>query len=140
MADGEASQVPSLLLSHISGEKDGQKRQRSYLFVGGIAVAAGVFLALALGLGLGLGLKKHSATATGQSQGSAGNASSPTPPNSYASQDLTYLRLDTREYSLDMTDWNISAPPTTRTYNFTFSEVDAAPDGKMALIWRLNLC
>lgn len=132
MANRKASQAPSPPSSDVSGEKDGQKRRRSYLFVGGITVVAVVVLALALGLGLGLGLKKHSAKATGQPQGSGGNASSPTPPNSYASPDLTYLRLDTKEYNLDMTDWDISAPPTTRTYNFTLSEVDAAPDGR----WR----
>jgi hypothetical protein len=130
MVNRKTSQATSPPSDDVSGEKDGQKRQRSYLFVGGIAVVAAVVLALALGLGLGLGLKKHSAKATGQPQGSGGNASSPTPPNSYASQDLTYLRLDTKEYNLDMTDWDISAPPTTRTYNFTLSEVDAAPDGR----------
>ena len=130
MEDRKASPAPSPPLSDVSGEKTGQKRRPSWHLIGGIIIVAVIVLALALGLGLGLGLKKHSNKATARPQGTAGNASSPAPPNSYASQDLTPLRLDTKDYDLDMTEWDIAAPPTTRTYNFTLSEVEAAPDGR----------
>lgn len=33
------------------------------------------------------------------------------------------------DYSLDM-NWDLNAPPTTRVYNLTVSEIQAAPDGK----------
>src|SRR4051812_35569774 len=131
MADREASLPPSPPRSDVSGEKAGQKRQRSWYLVGSVIFVTVVVLVLVLGLGLGLGLKKHADKAPAQSQGTGGNASSPSTPNSYASQDLTPLRLDTKDYSLDMTDWDIAAPPTTRTYNFTLSEIEAAPDGSV---------
>jgi hypothetical protein len=115
--------------SDVSGEKDG-KRRRPYLLVGTVIVVVGLVLGLALGLGLGLGLK-HSHKPSTQRQGVSANSSSPSPPNSYASLNLTSLRLDTKDYNLDMTDWDIAAPPTTRTYNFALSEIDAAPDGEI---------
>ena len=112
MADRTTSRAPSPLLSYGKGEKIGQKRQRSSLLTGGIIIVAVVVLALALGLGLGLGLGlKHSGKATTPSEGTTGNTSSPHPPNSYASQDLTSLRLDTKDYDLDVTEWDIAAPP-----------------------------
>jgi hypothetical protein len=131
MAERKASPAPSPPPSEVRGEKDGWKRNRSISLFGSVAVVVIIVLGLALGLGLGLGLKKHSDKPPTQPQGVAANSSTPNPPNSYASQYLTSLRLDTRDYNLDMTDWDIAAPPTTRTYNFTLSEFDAAPDGRM---------
>src|SRR5437763_5147008 len=96
--------------------KNARKRQLPCLLINGIAVA--VLLGLALGLGLGLGLK-HSSKTSAPPPSVVANSSSATPPNSYASPNLTSLRLATRDYSLDMADWDIAAPPTTRVYNFT---------------------
>lgn len=117
-------------MSDLGSEKNGKEGRRPGLLIGSIAVVVAVALGLALGLGLGLGLK-HSKTPKTQPQGVAANSSSPNSPSSYASLNLTSLRLATRDYNLDMTDWDIAASPTTRIYNFTLSEIDAAPDGKM---------
>ena len=114
-------------LASSSLPKNARKRQLPCLLIGGIVVA--VLLGLALGLGLGLGLK-HSSKTSAPPPSVVANSSSATPPNSYASPNLTSLRLATRDYSLDMADWDIAAPPTTRVYNFTLGEIDAAPDGQ----------
>lgn len=37
------------------------------------------------------------------------------------------------DYNLDM-NWNLNAPPTTRTYNLVVSEIQAAPDGRPLFI------
>ena len=88
-----------------------------------VAIAIVVILALALGLGLGLGLKKHKKSSSQDSSGSSSE-------NSHASLDVPSWRRSTEDYALDMTKWDINAPPTVRTYNFTVSEITIAPDGK----------
>ena len=95
------------------------------LFLGGAVVL--LVVALALGLGLGLGLKndhKGSPAATH----SASPMPSSAPTNSTASEILQSWRRDTAEYNLSM-DWDINAAPTTRIFNLTVSEIEAAPDG-----------
>jgi hypothetical protein len=42
---------------------------------------------------------------------------------------LPSWRRDPQEYILDM-NWDINAAPTTRVFNLTVSEIEAAPDGK----------
>lgn len=83
-------------------------------------------VALGLGLGLGLGLKRN------------GSKLSPTKPSATPTSSPNLLnfglgneswRLNTSEYLLDMTTWDINASPTTRIYNFTISEIEAFPDG-----------
>jgi hypothetical protein len=130
MADQKASPTPSPPLSGVSDEKGIGKRTRPWFLVGSITVAAVIVLGLALGLGLGLGLKKHSNKASTQSPGVVANSSSPNAPYSYASSNISSLRSETQNYNLGMTDWDIAAPPATRTYNLTLSEIDAAPDGR----------
>jgi hypothetical protein len=39
-------------------------------------------------------------------------------------------RLNASDYLLDMTAWDLNAPPQDRIYNFTISEIEAFPDGK----------
>lgn len=90
------------------------------------AIAVLVILALALGLGLGIGLKKHKNATSNSSAGSSGS--------SYASLDVPSWRRSTEEYALDMTTWDINAPPTVRSYNFTVSEITIAPDGMLLLL------
>jgi hypothetical protein len=135
MADQKASLTHSPPLSGVSGEKDVRRRTRSWPLVGSIIVVVVIVLGLALGLGLGLGLKKHSNKAATQPSGVAANSSSPNAPDSYASQYISPLRSETKNYNLSMTDWDIAAPPAIRTYNLTLSEIDAAPDGR-----RLREC
>ena len=93
-----------------------------------------VVLALSLGLGLGLGLKHHgSGNAVGASSTSSTSSASPsaTPTNipNAVSLALPSWRRDPQEYVLDM-NWDINAAPTTRVFNLTVSEIEAAPDGK----------
>lgn len=106
------------------------------LLVGGIVVFVVVALALGLGLGLGLGLKHHShAAATPTSS----NLSPPTPSGgpTVASENVESWRRATLDYSLDMT-WDINAAPTTRVFNFTISEIQAAPDGVIRPLLVIN--
>jgi hypothetical protein len=97
--------------------------------VGCVALFIVVVLALGLGLGLGLGLKRHSDKSTGAN---TNNSSTPTPPlttNNPALGNESW-RLPASEYVLDIASWDFNAPPTTRVYNFTLSEIEAFPDGK----------
>lgn len=108
--------------------KNSGRLGRSLLLVGGVIVF--VVVALALGLGLGLGLKHHH----GSSAPSTSSTPTPTPTpssnpaNSTASEVVQSWRRDTAEYNLDMS-WDINAAPTTRVFNLTVSEIQAAPDG-----------
>ena len=106
------------------------KRGRPLLIIGGIVVF--VCVALALGLGLGLGLKKH-----GNNPATASSSPTPSPTSSgtpsQASETVPSWRRDTEEYNLDMT-WDINAAPTTRIFNLTMTEIQAAPDGKLFCI------
>jgi hypothetical protein len=108
----------------------GHKRWR-FLLVGALFLL--IVLALALGLGLGLGLKNrdHSALAAAPSSTLVSTTPNPTATSSPSSTPapLQDWRLDTLEYNLDLS-WNISAPPTTRIFNLTLSEIEAAPDGE----------
>ena len=93
-----------------------------------------VVLALSLGLGLGLGLKHHgSGNTVGASStlSTSGTLPSATPTNvpNAVSLALPSWRRNPQEYVLDM-DWDINAAPTTRVFNLTVSEIEAAPDGK----------
>ena len=135
MADKKASPTPSPPLSGVSDEKHVRRRTRSWPLISSIIVAVVIVLGLALGLGLGLGLKKHSNKAATQPSGVAANSSSPNAPDSYASQNISPLRSETKNYNLGMTDWDITASPAIRTYNLTLSEIDAAADGR-----RLREC
>jgi hypothetical protein len=109
----------------------GHKRWR-LLLVGALFLL--IVLALALGLGLGLGLKNrdHSALAAAPSStlvvSTTPNPTATSSPSSTPAP-LQDWRLDTLEYNLDLS-WNISAPPTTRIFNLTLSEIEAAPDGE----------
>lgn len=106
----------------------GSHKRWRFLLVGGLSLL--VVLALALGLGLGLGLKHHDNSALAAAP-STTIVVSPTPTvlPTGTPVPLQPWRLDTLEYNLDLS-WNISAPPTTRIFNLTVSEIEAAPDGK----------
>ena len=115
------------------------KAGRPLLYIGAGALFIAVVLALGLGLGLGLGLKhhNHSASSTLSASTSTAASSSPssTPTNvpSTASQVVQPWRRDTLDYSLDMT-WDLNAVPTTRVFNLSVTQIDAAPDGKSLLV------
>lgn len=113
-------------------ERRGHGPRRLFL----IAAAVLVVLALALGLGLGLGLKHHHNPSSGPSATNSTNSTTPSEPSD-ASESVPPWRRATLDYTLDM-DWDINAPPTTRVFNLTLSEIDAAPDG-MALSFRLGI-
>jgi hypothetical protein len=94
-------------------------------------LAGGLFLliVLALALGLGLGLRHNNSGALAAATASPSTpAGFPTPTGTPAAP-LQPWRLDTLEYNLDLS-WNVSAPPTTRIFNLTISEIKAAPDGE----------
>jgi hypothetical protein len=103
------------------------KRWR-FLLVGVVFLL--IVLALALGLGLGLGLRHNNNNALASAPSTTVPASpvgTATPTGSPPSP-LQPWRLDTLDYNLDL-NWNVSAPPTTRIFNLTLSEIEAAPDG-----------
>jgi hypothetical protein len=105
------------------------RSRRPLLLVGGGVVF--VVFALALGLGLGLGLKHHNHGNSAATHSSTPAASrTPTNVPSTASEVLQPWRRDTAEYNLDM-GWDINAAPTTRVFNLTVSEIEAAPDGEI---------
>lgn len=117
-----------------AGSAGGQKpssKSRYGLLIGGVVVV--VILALALGLGLGLGLHHHhsaASSASTSSPASSAPSSKPFGPSTPANAtlDFTDFRKNAANFNLSM-DWDLNAPPTTRVYNFTISEVQAAPDG-----------
>lgn len=94
-----------------------------------VAAAILVVLALALGLGLGLGLKHHHSNSSGPPATNSTNSTTPEEPSN-ASELVPPWRRATLDYTLDM-GWDINAPPTTRVFNLTLSETDAAPDGML---------
>lgn len=106
------------------------KETRSPLLFIGAAIGF-VVVVLALGLGLGLGLK-HKKAAAGGTQSSNGILPNSANGTSGTSPDISFARpswrRDPLEYELDMT-WDINAGPTTRVFNLTVSEIQAAPDG-----------
>jgi len=105
------------------------KKTRSPLLFIGAAIIL-IVLALALGLGLGLGLKHKKASAGGRqsSNGTSPNSTSGTSPD--ISENRPLWRRDPLEYVLDRS-WDINAAPTTRVFNLTVSEIQAAPDGNI---------
>jgi hypothetical protein len=113
----------------------GTKRWRVGRTIGLILLFVVIVLALALGLGLGLGLKHHHSTASSSTApSSTASGSSPPLPSSTVLSDTALgtvqsWRRDTADYNLDM-NWDMNAAPTTRVYNLTVSEIQAAPDGK----------
>ncbi|KAL1963717.1 hypothetical protein VTN77DRAFT_7921 [Rasamsonia byssochlamydoides] len=103
----------------------------------GIVLSSAVlFVVIALGLGLGLGLGlKHNGNNLAASNGTSSPSSSVAynPPIGNES-----WRRNTSEYLLDMTTWDINAPPTTRVYNFTISEIEGFPDGVLRKLYVIN--
>ena len=102
---------------------------RSLLLFGGVVTF--VIIALALGLGLGLGLKHRTHGEAAATNPTSRPAPSPSPTaQSDASENVQSRRRSTLEYDLDM-NWDVNASPTVRLFNFTISEIQAAPDGKI---------
>lgn len=116
--------------THIGGYR------RSYKLYFLAAAVLFVIIALGLGLGLGLGLKHHHHDpSTASSANPSSTPSSPSPSGVLSTTALGTVqswRRDTSEYSLDM-NWDLNAPSTTRVYNLTVSEIQAAPDGMSTL-------
>ena len=110
-------------------------RRWAPLIVVGVAII--VILALALGLGLGLGLKKHHNHSSTTPVPSNGNSNGTSSEDSNASKEVQSWRRSTEDYSLDMGTWNLNAPPTTRSYNLTVSEMSLAPDGRVKFLKSL---
>ena len=106
-----------------AGYKRGRSRRK--LYIGG-CVAFVVILALALGLGIGL--SRHSTSSNPSSANSTttplqpGNASDITTINS-----RTQLYGDQSRWLMSNRDFQISATPQTRTFNWTLSEVLSTP-------------
>lgn len=104
--------------------------------VGVIAIVLAVVLALALGLGLGLGLRSKGLSSHHPTSAAGNGASS----DSQASQSVPPWRLNTEDYSLDISHWDLDAPPTSRVYNFTLAEIELAPDGKSSSPCTCSRC
>jgi FtsP/CotA-like multicopper oxidase with cupredoxin domain len=115
---------------------DVSRRRRIYL---AIVVVLIVVLALALGLGLGLGLKHSNKSNSDTSSGSP-LPSSPEIPSedSQASLSIPPWRSNVEDYTLDIANWDFNAPPTTREYNFTLSEIQLSPDGVFRTMIAIN--
>jgi hypothetical protein len=123
---------PPVEVSEKQAGSNGHGLGKPILLIGASVVF--VVLALSLGLGLGLGLKHHGsgstvgASSTSSTSGALPSATPTNVPNA-VSLALPSWRRDPQEYVLDM-DWDINAAPTTRVFNLTVSEIEAAPDGK----------
>jgi len=116
----------------LSGTTAKKTRSSPLLFIGAAIVFFVVVLALGLGLGLGL---KHRKAAAGRTQSSNGTLPSSANGTSGTSPDISFARPSWRrnplEYELDLS-WDINATPTTRVFNLTVSEIQAAPDGNFS--------
>ena len=129
----EASQLEATTSAKPAVEE--RKDRRPLVIIGSVVLF--VVIALGLGLGLGLGLKHHRAASSSTTPGSGPSSSpSPSPPlpspsvlSQTALGTIQPWRRDTLDYSLDM-NWDLNASPTTRVYNLTVSEIQAAPDGE----------
>lgn len=123
---------PPRVIAEAEQEKPVPANQRSKKFgllIGGVVVLFLIIaLGLGLGIGLGLGLKHHhgsSSSAVPSASASPSSTASGTPiPSTFPS-----WRRDPSDYNLDMS-WDINATPTTRVFNITVSEIQAAPDGE----------
>jgi hypothetical protein len=114
-----------------SGTTTGKSRKTLLFLATAIAL---LIIALALGLGLGMGLRHKKASAGGGHSTSgispnSTNGTSGTSPD--ISENRPSWRRDPLEYNLDRS-WDINAAPTTRVFNLTASEIQAAPDGNIA--------
>jgi len=108
----------------------GRSRKSNLLI--GVAILVTI-VALALGLGLGLGLQNHKSSTAGETQpanGTSPNSTYGTNESPDISRNRPSWRRDPLEYNLDMS-WDINAAPTTRVFNLTVSEIQAAPDGTL---------
>jgi hypothetical protein len=76
-------------------------------------------ISLSVGLGVGLAVWNNK-------KSSSGNSAS-----SIASTAVQSWRRSTDDYNLGFANWDLNAPPTTRSYNFTVGELTIAPDGKL---------
>ncbi|KAE8443950.1 hypothetical protein EG329_001174 [Mollisiaceae sp. DMI_Dod_QoI] len=110
----------------------GLKFGKLFLLITGVIIF--VVIALALGLGLGLGLNHHHGSSSA-TEPSATPTPFPTPTG--LSENRPSWRRDPSEYNLDMS-WDINAAPTTRVFNITVSEIQAAPDGVMRTMLVMN--
>lgn len=107
-----------------SDPKPATKTSRKKLFLL-VVISLSLFVILSIGLGAGLGLGlKHN----GKSVPSSTSSPSPSAP---ATSTLPSWRRDPSEYILDMDSWDINAPPTTRHFDFTVSEIEGYPDGEL---------
>jgi hypothetical protein len=91
---------------------------RRQFIIGGLVILFAA-TAIGLGVGLGVGLAGRNSKSTSLNSGS----------NSLASLAVQSWRRSTEDYSLDIASWDLNAPPTTRSYNFTVGEITIAPDG-----------
>jgi hypothetical protein len=94
---------------------------RRRFVIGGLTLLF-IAIVIALSVGLGVGLSARN------------KKSSPSPQSdSRASPVVQSWRRNTADYSLDMASWDLKAPPTTRSYNFTVGELTIAPDGRHSI-------
>ena len=107
-------------------------KRRHVLFWAVLSVVLFIVLGLGLGVGLGLGLHKpargFSSPVTGPDCACSACPCVVEDPRPDIPTNLPPWRLPDEEYQLSM-DWDIYAAPTTRVYNFTVEEIQAAPDG-----------
>jgi hypothetical protein len=117
-----------ILAGDDSHPKPPRKNGRALVWTVGTVVLF-VILALGLGIGLGIGLKKQSSHGMSPSPATeSGSPSGNDAPVVSVPTALPAWRLPADEYNLSM-DWDLNAAPTTRVYNFTVGEIQAAPDG-----------
>jgi len=120
--------------------KSQPRRLRFHVVIISIVIVV-IVLALALGLGLGLGLRSsHSrhASSNGSSQTGANATNETTGTLSTTSQNVPSWRRSTEDYALDLKSWDFDAAPTTRSYNWTLTELDIAPDGVTRKVLAVN--
>ncbi|OBT60652.1 hypothetical protein VE03_09932 [Pseudogymnoascus sp. 23342-1-I1] len=106
-----------------------------------LSIALFVILGIGLGFGLGYGLKKpsrgFSSPATDSDCPCAVCPCVVEDPRPTIPTELPPWRLPDEEYHLGM-DWDLDAAPTTRVYNFTVQEIQAAPDGVLRTMITIN--
>ena len=128
-------------LTNMDEKPVSEKKPSRHILRRGFTALVFVILALSLGLGLGLGLglrhHNHTSTTTTPPTSSGRSSTSAAPIAtstilSSASEVLQSWRRDTSDYNLDMS-WDLNAAPTTRIFNLTVSEIQAAPDGRNLL-------
>ena len=130
-SDVNGKDAADVLAGEGTTPKPVRKTNRKVLWIVG-SLALFVILALGLGIGLGVGLKKHSSNALSPAAQASGAASPSATSNPVVPIPSTQpeWRLPQSEYHLGM-DWDVTAAPTTRVFNFTVGEIQAAPDGTL---------